>query len=76
MSDQLDITNIITGKQKKTNIKNLTRKEITAYAANPRMKFCYECGDYNPIQTLFVEVFATNLYGYICTDCNFKGMVS
>ena len=76
MSDELDITNIITGKRTKTNIKNLTRKEITAYASNPRMKFCYECGELNPIQNLFTEIFANNLYGYICTDCNFKGMVS
>jgi hypothetical protein len=76
MDNQLDITNIITGKKKKINIKDLSRKEITAYTRSPHQKFCYSCGELNALQSLFVEVFASNLYGYICTDCNFKGMAS
>ncbi len=76
MNDGLDITNIITGKKKKVNIKDLSRKEITSYLSSPHQKFCCSCGELNPLTNLFVQMFANNLYGYTCLDCNWNGEAS
>ena len=72
MSNELDITNIITGKKKKLNIKDLSRKDLTAYIRSPQQKFCYSCGELNALQNLFVQMFGNNLYGYLCLDCNWN----
>ena len=71
MDNELDITNIITGK-KKLNRKNLSRQDLTAHIRSPHQKFCYSCGELNPLQNLFIEMFANNLYGYLCVDCNWN----
>ena len=69
MDEEINIWNIIKT-NKRTNVKDLTRSQITTYIANHNQKFCSECGYLYNRTDMFVQLYANNLYGYTCLECS------